>query len=43
MMLRLVLLATLFNTFFMTFDIIYAGTITGEVKFVDSLAEAFAD
>jgi hypothetical protein len=33
---RLLLLATLFNAFVPTFDIIYAGTITGEVKFVES-------
>jgi hypothetical protein len=37
MMPRLLLIATLFNGFFMTFDIVYAGMITGAVKFVDNL------
>ena len=36
MMPRLLLLATLLNTFFTTFDIIHAGMVTGEVKLVDS-------
>src|SRR6188768_905328 len=39
MMPRLLLIATLFNGFFMGFDIVYAGMITGEVKFVDNLAK----
>ena len=35
MMPRLLLLATLLNTFFTTFDIIHAGMVTGEVKLAD--------
>ena len=37
MMPRLLLLTTLFSMFFSTANLIRAGTITGEVKFVDSL------
>jgi hypothetical protein len=37
MMPKLLLLATLFGSLFTTFDIAYAGMITGEVKFVDNL------
>jgi hypothetical protein len=33
---RLLLLAALFNVFFINFNIIHAGTIAGEVKFVDN-------
>jgi hypothetical protein len=39
MMPKLLLLATLFDTLFLTFATAYAGIITGEVKFIDNLSK----